>query len=51
MNLTYTSFLKKLTTLFYKNQTQNIDFNQVTDVFYTFHVNRYLGRLLPSILT
>jgi hypothetical protein len=51
MNLTYTPFLKKLTTLFYKNQTQNIDFNQVTDIFDTFYVDRYLGKSLPSILT
>ena len=48
MTATYTPFLRKLTTLFYKNQTQPIKLDQVIDVFDTLHVDRYLGRPLPA---
>jgi hypothetical protein len=48
MTTTYTPFLRKLTTLFYKNQTQTIKIDQVIDVFDTLHVDRYLGRSLPA---
>ena len=48
MTATYTPFLRKLTTLFYKNQTQLIKLDQVIDVFDTLNVDRYLGRPLPA---
>ena len=47
MNLTYSPFLKKMTTQFYKNQTQSINISQSTDLFDTFYVDRYLGKGIP----
>lgn len=51
MVLTYTPFLKKLTSLFYKNQTATIKIDQSIDVFDTLYVDRYLGRTLPQSIS
>jgi hypothetical protein len=48
MTLTYTPFLKKLTNLFYKNQSATIKIDEAIDVFDTLYVDRYLGRPLPQ---
>lgn len=48
MTLTYTPFLKKLTSLFYKNQSTTISIDQAVDVFDTLYVDKYLGRSLPQ---
>jgi hypothetical protein len=51
MNITYYSFLKKLTQLFFKNSTQVISIAQSVDLFDTLYVDKYLGKSLPSTLT
>lgn len=39
-----------MTGLFFKNQTNIINFAQSDDLFSTLHVDRYLGKALPSTL-
>jgi hypothetical protein len=51
MNLTYYPFLKKMTQIFFKNQTQTISIAQSVDLFDTLHVDHYLGKPLPSSIT
>lgn len=51
MNLTYFPFLKKMTQLFFKNQSQTISIEQSVDLFDTLYVDRYLGKKLPQTLS
>jgi len=49
--MTYYSFLKKMTQLFFKNRTQTISIAESVDLFDTLYVDRYLGKNLPLTLT
>ena len=39
-----------MTGLFFKNQSNVINFAQAVEIFDTLHVDRYLGKALPSTL-
>lgn len=51
MNLTYYPFLKKMTQLFFKNQSETISIARSVDLFSTLYVDKYLGRELPETLS
>ena len=50
MNTTYAPFLKRMTQLFFKNETQTISISKSVELFDIFYVDRYLGKGLPSSL-
>lgn len=51
MNMTYYPFLKKMTQLFFKNQSGTISIAQSVELFDTMYVDKYLGKNLPQTLT